>query len=160
MNKQDYTEQITQKYLKSILEYDPDTGVFIWKIRKKGIKRKVAGYINNNGYRVITINRTTQLAHRLAWLYMTGEWPKGQIDHINHDKDHNRIENLNDVSVRGNAHNRLDNKTFVGVYWHPDNNKWISKINIRGKIEYLGSFETHLAACYARHQANLEIGYA
>ena len=100
---------ITQEYLKSVLYYDKDTGLFTWKIsNKKGhVKEgKLAGSKDNRGYVKIQINKKDYTAHRLAWFYIYGEWPKQVIDHINRIKFDNRIENLRDVSVLENNKNR------------------------------------------------------
>lgn len=114
---------ISQSELKEYLHYSPDTGIFIWvkKTCKKVIIGKKAGTLNSKGYIVISINRKLYKAHRLAHLYMTGEWPEDQIDHVNHIRDDNRWFNLEDATNQSNQKNRsLDarNKSGVtGVYW-------------------------------------------
>lgn len=104
---------ITQEYLKDILEYDPLTGVFLWKKKiAKCIKiGNRAGFINGKGYERISINRTQHQSHRLAWLYVHGTMPEQQIDHINRIKTDNRIANLRDVSPSTNQENRKDRWT-------------------------------------------------
>lgn len=99
---------ITQEALKSALTYDPETGIFRWAI-DKGQRVKagcVAGHLASNGYVVIRINQQTYKAHRLAWLYMHGEWPEPFIDHINRDPSDNRLKNLRCASRSENNFNR------------------------------------------------------
>ena len=79
---------ITQSELKNILHYNQDTGVFTW------IKNSiVAGTVEKKGYIAIKINRKSYKAHRLAWLYIYGNFPKEQIDHLNGIKNDNCINN-------------------------------------------------------------------
>ena len=77
--------EITQAELRRRLDYDPETGVFTWRItvNSRAIAGETAGTKNGLGYHQLTLDRKIYLAHRLAWLYMTGEWPKDQIDHRN-----------------------------------------------------------------------------
>jgi hypothetical protein len=106
-----------------------------------------------NGYIIIRIDNVLYLAHRLAWLYMTGSWPPAQIDHINRSRADNRWENLRAVSNTENAWNRTapSNKSgFTGV--RRENNKWLAEIKVNYKPIRLGLFETPEAA----HTAYLE----
>jgi len=97
---------LTQSQLKEILTYNPDTGIFTWLVASNGRIRvgDIAG-TTDNGYVRIMIERTKYRAHRLAWLYVHGESPKEQIDHINHIRDDNRINNLRCVSCHENFKN-------------------------------------------------------
>ena len=112
---------ITQKELKDLLHYDPETGVFTWL--KSGKGRKANGETRGltNGYFTIRINWRQYKAHRLAWLYVYGVWPKGQIDHINHNTTDNRIANLREVTNQENHRNMSLSKNntsgVTGVYW-------------------------------------------
>ena len=90
---------ITQEELKELLDYNPETGLFTWNVYNN-IKNKTTAGTFNDGYIQIKIKQKIYQAHRLAWLYVYGEWPKGQIDHINGIRDDNRIENLRDVTNR------------------------------------------------------------
>jgi len=88
--------------------YDPETGIFTWAIDKSGRKAgEVAGYTQRNGYIIIREFGKSQSAHRLAWLYMTGEWPQGFIDHIDRNRANNAWANLRIVTRSQNARNSV-----------------------------------------------------
>jgi hypothetical protein len=128
---------ITQSELKQILDYNPDTGIFTWKINCRNSKLgKVAGCMHHTGYICITINQKQYQLHRLAWLYMHGETPKNQIDHINCIKDDNRIINLRECTIKQNAFNRkisVTNTSGVkGISFNKHLKKWTAYINGKG----------------------------
>lgn len=113
---------LTAARLRELYSYDPDTGVFK-RLRPVGGARPShpsgVGAVSE-GYLKIRVDGRYYPAHRLAWLYQYGEWPKHHIDHINGIRDDNRIANLRDVSVLTNAENlhaaRVDSITgFLGV---------------------------------------------
>ena len=122
------SQELTQDYLKSILHYDPDTGIFRWaKRRATWIPAgTIAGSTCEKGYAIIVINYKIYRAHRLAWLYMTGSHPPEFIDHINLDRKDNRFCNLRLSTRAQNMQNfriRPDNKSGVkGVYWDAKSN--------------------------------------
>jgi len=96
-------KDLTQKYVKELLNYDPATGFFSWCVPKR--KKYIAS--NQNGkYQRIDIDGQKYLAHRIAWLYVYGKFPDNEIDHINFVKHDNRITNLRDVTHRVNAGHR------------------------------------------------------
>ena len=138
--------QLTQKELKSLFDYDPLTGVFTRKIRVS-IASKVGEVVGckhkTTGYLVIVIRRKQYRAHRLAWLYMTGEQPPEYIDHIDRDPINNRWENLRACSAAENTQNQgvLSRNTsgYKGVYWESKLQKWAARIMANGKRRYLGS---------------------
>lgn len=152
---------LTVGILRQLLDYDPATGVFTWKVtRPRATAGSVAGSISEKGYRIIGLCGRLYKAHRLAWLYMRGEWPVDQIDHINGIKDDNRIANLRDVTNRVNAQNlkgpRSDNTSgFLGVRSQktPKARKWTAKIVVDGRHVHLGYFPTPVAA----HEAYLSV---
>ena len=147
---------ITQKYLKSILDYDCQTGIFTWKIRKARCVYigAVAGCRDHRNYIIIGIDKKMYYAHRLAWLYVNGIL-LDEIDHINLDKEDNRICNLRPADRFDNSHNKglQKNNTsgFKGVWF--EGKKWRSRIKIKNKKINLGSFNTpeeaHAAYCEA-----------
>jgi hypothetical protein len=111
---------LTQSRLKEILKYSPDTGEFVHLVQKKGgrgIKPgDVAGDFCSYGYRRIGIDGKRYRACRLAWLYMTGEWPEKHVDHVNGIRSDDRWENLRSASIRQNAFNRgVSQRNSVGI---------------------------------------------
>ena len=94
--------------LRETLHYDPATGVFTWLIRPNRVDRsgQTAGWRGVKGYWHIRVDGVAYLAHRLAWLYVTGRWPVAQIDHIDGVRANNAIRNLRDVSASVNQQNR------------------------------------------------------
>lgn len=146
---------ITQKELKELLHYDENTGIFTWLVSKaKSIKiGDIAGKLQHTGYISIKINKKEYLAHRLVWLYIKGEWPKNQIDHINGIRDDNRIENLRNVTHRENHQNRIKHRDghLVGTTYDKQRQKWKSQIQINGRQKSLGHYNTQQDA----HEAYL-----
>lgn len=140
--------ELTAEKLRQLLHYDPDTGIFTWLVRTAKCTHvgDIAGCTEKRiGYNTIGIYGDIHRAHRLAWLYMTGEWPKYQIDHINGVKNDNRFCNLRDVEHSGNAQNikkpNSRNKSgFMGVikYYH----QWRASITINRKTKWIGDFPT------------------
>ena len=135
---------ISQIELKELLDYNQETGVFTWRVSKSGNKGigSIAG-TNWNGYNQIKVNCKKYLTHRLAWLYVHGEWPN-VIDHINGIKDDNRIENLRNVTCRENQQNLTihRNGNLLGTTYDINLKKWRSQIHIKGYNVRLGSFDT------------------
>jgi hypothetical protein len=146
---------ISAEYARSILDYDPDSGILSWKIRKSQAcpAGKKAGYLAANGYIQIEIDGRAYYAHRVAWLLSTGQWPSDFIDHINSVKTDNRRCNLREATMSENKRNmgaRADNKSGVkGVYWNRKDQKWMAAIKVDGKSRHLGSFLTLEAAAKA-----------
>ena|SRR3989304_3386643 len=142
--------ELTQELLKSLLHYDPATGIFTWLVQRGGKKRgAVAGCIVTIKYRYIGIERGSYLASRLAYLWMTGAWPLEQMDHINGVRGDDRWVNLRNVSSAVNKQNcrhaRKHNRTgFLGV--EQRDSKFVAKIFLNGKCIQLGRFLTAEAA--------------
>ena len=143
-------------HLKEWLSYDPATGVFTWRKYRRNIKLgDVAGCINQKGYLYIGFQGKLYRANRLAWFYVHGVMPKGQVDHIDGDKLNNRISNLRDVDGFVNQQNRKGgNKNasskYLGVSFHKQSKKWLAQIWFR-KHKYIGLYDTEEEA----HQAYL-----
>ena len=151
---------LSRDVLRSVLSYEPHTGLFRWKWRpgKAGNSvavGSVAGALNKWGYRRIKVNGRLYMAHRLAWFYTHGEWPYPEIDHINLNKDDNRIVNLRKATSSDNSHNsgkRTNNTTGLkGVVRRGE--RWLSQISALGRRLHLGMFKTpeeaHAAYCAA-----------
>lgn len=138
---------LTQERLKEVLYYEPTTGEFSHKIYRVG-STSTPGYIKKDGYRYIMIDRRKYIAQRLAWLYVYGEWPRNQIDHINGIKTDNRICNLRDVSCRENQNNQRchRNGKLPGGDFHPSVGKWRARIRIGSNRKMIGYFNTEIEA--------------
>ena len=125
--------------LRSRMSYDPDDGEFRALV---GAGRRRAGdrlgYVRADGYRMIMFDGQWRYAHRLAWFYVTGEWPKQEIDHANGDRDDNRIANLREATRSQN----MMNTPKRGVCFHRGQQKWQASIRANGKRTHLGSFAT------------------
>lgn len=150
--------QLTAARVRSVLDYDQETGLFTWKypINNRIKVGDIAGYIAQ-GYWRISVDGCTYLGHRLAWLYMTGEWPQHQIDHIDMKRSNNAWLNLREATHAQNHFNigiTASNRTgFKGVSWFKKTRKWRARITIGGKNKTIGYFETkeqaHDAYCNA-----------
>lgn len=149
------------KRLKELLNYDPDTGAFTWKVSKGTVSAgSVAGRFNDEGYISIKIDSKEMKAHRLAWLYVHGNMPEDQIDHINGKRNDNRILNLRLVTYSENQQNlraaRSDNKTgYLGV--SRSRNKFLARICVNKKIFHLGMFDDPASAYSAYVEAKRKL---
>lgn len=134
---------ISQQELKERLHYNPKDGAFTWKISSCNRAKvgDVAGHVTPTRYITIRINKKSYLAHRLAWFYMKGEWPKNQIDHDNHIRNDNRWLNLFEATQQENSKNQSKSKNntsgITGVYWEKRRKKWQANIMISGKLKHL-----------------------
>jgi HNH endonuclease len=149
---------ITAERLRELLRYDPDTGEFYWLRGRGRIKagRRAGCIMRPKGYRAICIDTKHYLAHRLAWLYVYGEWPSGDLDHRDIDPDNNRIENLRVAERWQNQANRRQkaNRTgFPGIQKVDGCELWSALIHMNGKRHYLGCFKSPEDASDAYHQA-------
>ena len=151
--------ELTAEKLRELLHYDPETGIFTWKVStSNGVKvGDITGCPSGPGYLGIRLQRRLHSAHRLAWLYVYGRWPKGQIDHINRNRTDNRICNLREVSHKQNNQNRskAGNNTsgHTGVVWHKQRSKWQATIKHNQKNVSLGLFTNLEDAVAARKAA-------
>jgi hypothetical protein len=137
---------LTQARLKELLAYNPETGDFHRVVGRKG-----AGFSGtkagspSHGYVTIMIDGKNYRCHRLAWLYVYGEFPDGHLDHINRTKADNRIANLRIASKKQNAENtgiQSNNKSgYRGVFWNSQRSKWQACIKHHGKVLHLGFFD-------------------
>ncbi|MCK5236074.1 MAG: HNH endonuclease [Deltaproteobacteria bacterium] len=156
---------LTQKQLKEILHYSPETGLFVWLTSPtKSVKiGDIAGTLGSRGYVRIMIEGKNYQSHRLAWFYVYGVWPLNHIDHINHIKDDNRIVNLREATGQENQRNaslRKSNTSGVcGVSLHKTSNKWQATIGANDKNIHLGLFSDKFEAICARKSADNKYGF-
>ena len=158
--------------LKEILDYNPETGLFTWKEKRKWSKEvgSVAGYVNTHhitGRKYIHIHTLGKQwnAHRLAFIFMTGKEPNGFIDHINGNGLDNRWVNLRDTDCKTNSRNARRRKEGIGsgvmgVRWCKPANKWIAGIHHKGKNVHLGLFVDFDDAVKARKNAEIKYRYS
>lgn len=148
---------LTQCELKEVLDYNPDTGVFTW-IKRNG---NVAGSKNKGGYICITVKLKKYQAHRLAYLYMTGNFPENFIDHINHIPYDNRWSNLRAATNsqnQANAKKPINNKSgYKGVCWSKTNKRWCAVIVYMKKKMHLGYYTTPQEASEAYKKKSIEL---
>jgi hypothetical protein len=151
---------ITHAKLTEILSYDAAAGNLVWRKPRPKIRvGQIAGSKHHKGYINLEIDGKHYAAHRLVWFYVTGKWPKDQIDHINGDKADNRFENLREAT---NGQNRANTKNcnkhgLKGVrrlaWMKPDGKCWQAQITHNKKVTYLGCYYTkedaHSAYCDA-----------
>jgi hypothetical protein len=150
---------ITQEYLHEIFDYDRNTGVFFRKKRTSSSVKigDIAGCDNGIGYIVISVKSKLVHAHRLAWLYVYGSFPNGNIDHKNGNRSDNRICNLRVVDQSQNTANsklsKANTSGFKGVTFRKDTNKWAASIWLNYKRISLGSFKNKEDAAMAYDSA-------
>jgi len=138
---------LTHARLLEVLRYEPETGLFFWKIRtSKCIKVGDIAGSPINGYVEIGIDNCSYLAHRLAWFYVKGEWPELKIDHKDTKKSNNKWDNLREATHGQNVNNcgvRKNNTSgFKGVSFVKKKRKWHSRIMHEGTLYLLGYFDT------------------
>lgn len=162
-------EYPTQEQIKKLLDYDAETGIFVWKERNNKAFNthyagKVAGRFDKKGYVSIDVKpvKVHCLAHRLAWIYVHGVNPT-ELDHINKDKSDNRISNLREVEHINNSRNynlRKDSLSGVnGVCFHKRYKAWRARIKVNYKCIHLGMFQTFDEAVNARYEAEQRYGF-
>lgn len=139
---------LTAQELRELLHYDPETGVFTW-LKRRGSRAggSIAGSPHEDGYIQIGVLGRLYGAHRLAWVYMHGLFPTGDVDHIDGVRSNNKIKNLRDVSRSVNLQNqrkpRSDNTSgFLGITLNVRTNTWCARIQSNGKQRNLGYFKT------------------
>lgn len=153
---------LTVERLREVLDYDSDTGIFVWRCAPSPQVQvgDVAGHLNKKGYVYIGIDGNLYLAQRLAWLYVTGEWPATGIDHKDLDPSHNWFSNLREATQLQNLKNvprHKDNQSgYKGVIFDKTRGKYRAEIMTDGKRKYLGRFNTGVEAHAAYSAASLQ----
>lgn len=164
---------LSQPEARRLLDYEPATGIFLWRKRERGLPGWSPGWNGKNagraagarmalGYILISILDSKFLAHRVAWLYVHGEWPPEQIDHIDMVRDNNAIANLRLATNSQNTMNRGPQSNnacgIKGVRLHKASGLWNARIAVNGKVHSLGYFKTaeeagaaHQGALHALH---------
>lgn len=144
--------------------YNPDTGIFVWKI-DKGPARvgQTAGSLNSKGYIVLWFDGKCHKAHRLAWAYVTGILPEHDIDHRDRNRSNNKWSNLREATRCENHQNKSGYKNnstgFPGVYEEKKYGRFGAQIWFKGTKYFLGYFDTALAASDAYLAKKKELHY-
>lgn len=175
------SKKLTQKRLREVLDYNPCTGFFIWRVRDVsmycGCKNPtsqmkawnvrcsgaVAGSLRRDGYVSITIDGIKYFAHRLSFLYMYGYIPENEVDHINRVKNDNRWCNLREVSKQCNMRNcgviKSNKSGVTGISWNNKRKKWCAQIKVNNKNIGLGLYYKFRDAVKARWKAEVKYGF-
>lgn len=164
--------------LRKLLRYEPKTGLLFWLPRRRDMfnsqrlfkawNARHAGKeaftcTSSYGYKKGGVSGSCQLAHRVIWALYYGEWPADQIDHINHDRIDNRIDNLRTVSNRENHMNTpipsRNTSGIIGVHRSTNRKRWNAEIQDNKTKIKLGSFIKKSDAIDARKAAEIKYGY-
>lgn len=156
-------EELTQERLRELLHYDPETGVFTWnkRVGQRVLGGARAGSVGSHGYLLIQVKGISYRAHRLAFLYMLGKPPDGEVDHINGERLDNRWTNLREASRSENQRNtgpRHDNTSgYKGVGFHKGREMFQAQIKIDGRNIHLGYFLCPRKAAHAYNKAAIQL---
>lgn len=159
---------ITAERLRALMHYSETLGIFT---RLVDVRKYKAGTIAigtlSHGYVRVSVDGKIYAAHRLAWLWVTGEWPTRDIDHIDGNRANNRWSNLRDVSRSMNLENMREAKSnnrstgLLGAHLHRQTGRYTSRIQVKGKDQHLGMFATaeeahraYVAAKRLHHEGN------
>lgn len=173
--------ELSAENVHDLFRYDPDSGKLFWKHRgleyfQDGPRKNstAAAWNTRNAGREITRRSSKgyikpnvfgrdEYSHRIIWLLVNGDWPEGQVDHINGIKHDNRLANLRVVTNQENGMNQRRRSTNAsgvqGVGWHKNRRKWQASITIDGRKLHLGLFDEFDAAVAARDAAEAEYGF-
>ena len=137
---------MTQEELKRLLSYNEKSGVFTWNIaRGNRSAGSIAGNVTWSGYVEIKINKKVHYAHRLAWLYMTGNYPKQHTDHVDGNRSNNEFSNLREATNGENSQNirvvtKKNTSGFLGV--QRSLKKWKATISVNKRKIHIGTFDS------------------
>ena len=155
--------QITVDRAREVLDYSPETGEFKWRVTlsNRALAGSVAGTVGLNGYRYISVDGARCLAHRLAWLYMTGSWPTQWLDHIDTDSANNRWANLRQASATLNAENKRrplpGNKVGILGVSPGRKGRFKAQIQVNKRNRWIGEFSTPEEAAFAYAAAKRQL---
>lgn len=144
--------------LTNVLDYDPNTGVFVWKIKSGPAQPgRRAGNQVKRKYRTIMIDGIRYYEHQLAWFYEHKEWSRSEIDHRDTDPSNNRLNNLRPATESQNAANRRlgrnNTSGYKGVAWDRGKQRWMASIRVNRKAIFLGRFDDVVSAAAAYEAA-------
>lgn len=158
---------LIQDILKTFLSYDKDTGIFTWKARYLAntpigqVAGNVQGTLPDAGYVQISLLGKLYSAHRLAWLYVYGKFPDKQLDHKDHNRTNNSINNLREATQHVNMKNKsmyyTNSSGYAGV--EPHGNNWKARIGVNGTKVLLGVFNTYEEAVAAKKAGEKLLAY-
>ena len=160
---------LTAGYVRSLLDLCVVTGTLTHRTRPGATRFNnryagmVAGSVGDEGYVVVSISPRYYKAHRINWFHFYGEWPAGEIDHINGVRHDNCLINLRDVTLQVNMQNQKRYATnasgAAGVYWASRNGKWCASIGVNGRQLHLGYYDDLDEAVAARKAAEVRYGF-
>lgn len=174
-------EKVSPKIIRELLDYNPETGDFFWRERdikwfsdkggrytaawcQKKFNRKHAGgaaltTVSAAGYNTGGVLGYVFSAHRVAWAHAYGQWPSGELDHINRDRQDNRLSNLRLATKTENGHNRAPRgaSKYSGVSWYAPLEKWKAGISKDRVFYYLGYFDSEEEAARTRDKKAVEL---
>ena len=159
-------KSLTARRARKLLSYNKSTGALKWQCRTPNNPMKVgqvAGSVNHDGYRAITVDGGRYQAHRVIWLIVRGRWPAYQIDHRNHIRGDNRWRNLKEDTDTENKKNKALQKNntsgVTGVHLKKATGKWYAQIRANGRQIHLGYFTNKKEAIKARKKAEKKYGF-
>ena len=146
---------LTAERLRELLDYDPETGVFRWRVDRRKVRPDgIAGSIHSvYGYRIIKVDFVKYRAARLAWLYVHGRWPLAEIDHRNRRRDDDRIANLREATHSQNGANQTARRTSICGVRGVSPIKKTGRFMARAGNRYLGTYSTIKEAATAYQRA-------
>lgn len=159
---------LTVESLREIFTHDPVSGFLYWKV-STGARSKVGGragmvkLVGKQRYLTVGVLGAKPVIHKIIWALHYGQFPTGEIDHINGNREDNSIGNLRDVSRSENNRNarpRIDNKSGIrGVCWNNKKQRWIVQIGLDRKVHQVGGYMDFFDACCSRKSAEIQLGY-
>lgn len=150
---------LTQERLRHVLHYDESTGVFTWLVKRRGVVTAgtPAGSKRCDGYLSIKVDGVSHLAHRLAWFYVTGQWPSEQIDHFDGNRSNNAYANLREASAKQNRENTAlysrNSTGYRGVTQDKRTGRFVARIIHKSRGYHIGVFDSAAEAGEAARAA-------